>query len=140
MVGTVVASNERYREVIHYFARNDPITRVFQFSVLDQEELLILVQLSRGKFVSENKTVSIFRKMFTLERLLQSFECRSKTNNKGQMLVALHPIICSLLLWIMDKQEKLFSISTRILIPFEPKETDNFSFYFPAFKTLIQVS
>lgn len=99
------------------------------------DELIIIFKLSRCKFVRENIFVPIFRKMYTLERLLLSMDPRRKTDAEGNPLLALNLIICPLLVWIMEKLEILYSMQSRKLIPFETTAYECFSFYFPAFKT-----
>ena len=131
----VTSCNDRAGEVIQYFSRNEPISGVFQFSILEQSELVVIVKLSKGKFVQENMLVPIFRKMYTLERLLLSLDPKKKTDAEGNVSLALNSIICPLLVWIMERLEILYSMESRRLIPFESVVSDYFSFYFPAFKT-----
>ena len=129
---SVLCHDKLIREVLHYFSRNDPISGVFQFAILEYDELVMVVRLSKGKFVRESILVTIFRKMFTLEKLLLSMKPKREIDNEGIMLVALHPIICTLLTWIMFRMETLFSTQSRVLLPSEASSNDDFSFYFPA--------
>ena len=43
-------NNNRVKDVFYYFTRN---VLIFQFSILDQEELIIIVKFSKGKLVRE---------------------------------------------------------------------------------------
>ena len=131
----VVVGDRHIKDVIYYFTRNDPISGIFQFSMLEQEELKTVVKLAKGKCILESDTVGIFRKMYTLIRLCLSLECRKKTDSVGNAILALHPNVCSLLSWIMERLEILFATPTRKLIPFKPTDSLDFSYYFPAFET-----
>ena len=73
--------------------------------------------------------------MFTLERVLLSLEPNMETHEDGMVLLSLNPTICSLLNWIMVKLEYLDSMPSRKILPFKSTDTDNFTYYFPAFKT-----
>ena len=65
---SILCHDKLMREMLHYFSRNEPILGVFQFAILEYDQL---VKLSKGKFVRESFLVTIFRKMFTrLENLL----------------------------------------------------------------------
>ena len=128
-------NNNRVKDVLYYFTRNEPISGIFQFSILDQDELITIVKLSKGKLVRESEILNIFRKMFTLERGLLSLEPKMETHEDGIVLLSLNPTICSLLNWIMVKLEYLYSMPSRKILPFKSTDTDNFTYYFPAFKT-----
>ena len=131
----VVARNSLIKDVISYFTRNDPISGIFQFSMLEHEELKTVVKLSKGKCILESDTVGIFRKMYTLSRLSLSLECTKKNNSLGNLIMALHPNVCSLLTWVMERLEILFATPTRKLIPFKSTDSTDFSYFFPAFET-----
>ena len=86
----VVVGDSHIKDVIYYFTRNYPISGILQFSKLEQE--------LKGKCILESDNVGIFRKMYTLSRLCLSLECTKKTDSVGNVLLALHPNVCSLVL------------------------------------------
>ena len=112
-VSHVFVRDTHTNDVIQYFTRNEPISGIFLFSLFDQEELTYIVKLSRGKFVKESFILSIFRKVYTLEKLFLSMECTKEINTQEHVLLALHPKVCSLLTWIMERFEALYSTPTR---------------------------
>ena len=131
----VLVKDSHISDVIKYFARNEPISGIFQFALLDKEELISVVKLSRGRFVQEVLIIHNFRKVYTLEKLFLSFECSKETNIQGQVLMSLHPKVVPLLSWVMERLEALYSAPTRKLVPFKPTESLNFSYHFPGFTT-----
>ena len=49
----VLVKDSHISDVIKYFTRNEPLSGIFQFALLDKEELIYVVKLSRGRFVQE---------------------------------------------------------------------------------------
>ena len=131
----VLVRDSHIGDVIKYFTRNEPISGIFKFTLLDQEELVSVVKLSRGRFVQEGLVLRITRKVYTLDKLFSSFECSRETNNQGQVLISLHPKVFPLLSWVMERLEALYSAPSRKLVPFKPTESLNYSYYFPGFAT-----
>ena len=53
-------NNNRVKDVLYYFTRNEPISGIFQFSILDQVQLVTIIRLSKGKLVRESEILNIF--------------------------------------------------------------------------------
>ncbi|KAI6655648.1 hypothetical protein LOD99_11377 [Oopsacas minuta] len=123
----VLVRDSRISDVIKYFTRNEPISGIFQFALLGQEELVSVLKLSRGRFAEGKDILGIFRKIHTLEGLFLSFDCKKETDNQGQVLISLHPKVFAVLSWVMKRLEALYSIPTRKLVLFKPTESLNYS-------------
>ena len=72
--------------------------------------------------------------MFTLERVLLSLEPKMETHEDGMVLLSLNPKICSLKMDHGESTIFIFYAFKEILL-FKSADTDNFTYYFPAFKT-----
>ena len=71
---TISEDHERVRKVIQLLCRNEPITGLFQFSILDASERKFIVQLSDGGSAKEESLNLIYQKMHTLECLIKSIQ------------------------------------------------------------------
>ena len=127
---TVSNDYKTVRKVIRLFCHTEPITGLFQFSILDKEERKTIALLSHGKSTRDDTLIPIFQKMETLECLVNCI--RPTKDNAG--LITLHPVVSPLLRSILTKIELLFKHPSRKLVEFYSK-SDEYYNYFPAFAT-----
>ena len=117
------------KKVIQLLSRTEPITGLFQFSILNKNERKTIAFLSNGESTKEESLVRIYQKMHTLECLFTSIKTETSTN-----LVTLHPVVSPLLRSILNKIECLFKNPSRQLIEFSNKTSEYYN-YFPTFET-----
>ena len=113
---TISEDHERVRKVIQLLCRNEPITGLFQFSILDASERKFIVQLSDGGSAKEESLNLIYQKMHTLECLIKSIQPSIDISG----YVTLHPIVASLLKKIMTQIDSLSRKPTRRLVDSVP--------------------
>ena len=128
---TLVTISGQYRnveKVIKLLCYADPISGIFQFSMLEPNERKAIALLAHGKSASEDSLVPIYKKMNTLEILLNSIQpAKDKAG-----LITLHSTVSQLLKSILAQIDSLFSRTSRKLVEFSP-ESNNYFNYFPAF-------
>ena len=76
-----VALNPEYgnvKKIIQLLSRNEPITGIFQFSILDNDERTTVSLLSNGESTREEDLVRIYQKMHNLEILFTSINPETK--------------------------------------------------------------
>ena len=116
------------KSIVNLLRRPEPITGLFQFSILTSAEQQSVVQLSMGKAVDHSIILPICRRMNSLSILFNSFE---KIQFTGGQLI-LHPIVAKLLGAILVKINILYTHPTRI--PFEIEAScESYCTYFPGF-------
>ena len=122
-----VAINPEYgnvKKTIQLLSRNEPITGIFQFSILDNDDRTTVALLSNGESTREEDLIRIYQKMHNLEILFTSINPETKAGFFTlNSTVALH-----------TKIENLFKSPSRKLVEFSTK-TDDFYNYFPTFDT-----
>ena len=127
----IVNLNSNYpgaKHVILLLCHSEPITGLFQFSLLSNDERKVIVSLSQGNTLSANELASIFKKMYTLKILINSIP--PVTVSKDQ--IQLHPNVAPLLQLIMGKIGNLFKRSSRNIIEYTPSHNEFYK-YFPSF-------
>ena len=127
---TISGDYRNVKKAIELLCHTDPISGVFQFSILGPNERKEIALIAHGKSVSEDCLISIYQKMHTLDILFNSIQ---PTKDKIG-LVTLHPAVYTLLQSILAQIESLFSRTSRRLVDFFP-ESNNYFNYFPAFTT-----
>ena len=88
----LVTISEDYRDVekvIKLLCRTDPISGVFQFSLLKPNERKAIALLANGKSASEDSLTSIYQKMYTLDILFNSIQPTNDITSTG--FFTLHP-------------------------------------------------
>ena len=116
------------KEIVYLLSRSEPISGLFQFSLLTSSEQQSIVQLSMEKSVASSIVLSICRKIYSLGVLFNSLP----TTCGGQFTI-LHPNVANLLKCVILKIKALHNFPTRTIIEIEPKSR-GFFVYFPAFK------
>ena len=76
---SISEDNERVRKVIQLMCRNDPITGLFPFSILDPNERKSIVHLSHGESAKEETINMIYRKMYTLDQVNTTIRRHNRT-------------------------------------------------------------
>ena len=107
-----------------------PLCGIFQFSMLDKNERRLLVQLSKGNFISKSDLRLIFMKIRSFELLFNSLPPR--VNIEGEK--ALHNVITPLLTLILQQIDTLVKHPSRQLLNYSSTISDYFN-YFPRFST-----
>ncbi|KAI6650047.1 hypothetical protein LOD99_6262 [Oopsacas minuta] len=131
----LVTISEEYihvKKVIKLLCHTDPISGVFQFSLLEPNERKAIALLANGTSASEDSLNSIYQKMYTLDILFNSIKPNEDITCTG--FVTLHPIVFPLLKRILTQLESLFSRASRKLVEYSP-QSKNYYNYFPAFTT-----
>ena len=127
-----VALNPEYgnvKKIIQLLSRNEPITGIFQFSILDNDERITVALLSNGESTREENLIRIYQKMHNLDILFTSINPETKAG-----FFTLNSTVALLLKCILTKIENLFKSPSRKLVEFSTK-TDDFYNYFPTFDT-----
>ena len=128
---TINMEYSNVKKVIQLLCRSEPVTGLFQFSILDNNQKKnSCLPLSNSEPTQEETLIPIFQKMHTLEWLLKSLPF--ETDSEG--FITLHQSVSSLLKSILTKIENLFKYPTRKLVKFYP-ETNEYHNYFPTFST-----
>ena len=130
----IISISDEYpnvKKTVKLFSCSEPISGLFQFSLLTDYERQSLVRLSLENRVKRSIITAISRKVYTLGILLNSLTTTLSDYNEEE--VSLHPILAILLSKILLKVKTLYSHPTRILIEVvESNLEDNFT-YFPGF-------
>ena len=129
--GNIVYINSNHpsaRSVIQLLCHSESITGLFQFSLLNSDEKEAIVLLSQGKVMNANKLSTIFKRMYTLEILINSIT--PLTINRDQL--QLHPMIAPLLRIIMIQINNLCKRTSRNIIEYITLFEDYYT-YFPFF-------
>ena len=116
------------RIVIKHLCHAEPLPGLFQFSILNHHERKVIASLSLGESVFANELPSVYRKMHTLEILINSVS--PVTVKKDHF--KLHPVVASLLQAIMSQINRLFKQPSRKIIEYIPALDDYYN-YFPTF-------
>ena len=96
-------------KVASNFCRSEPLTDIFQFSLLDYNEKKGTVLLSQGESISTYELLpSIFRKMYSLEVLINSI-----TLAISRQHFKLHPVVALLLQTVLSQIDRLYKRKSR---------------------------
>ena len=125
---TISGIYRNIEKVIKLLCHTDPISGIFQFSILEPNERKAIALLAHGNSVSESSLVPIYQKMDTLEIFLNSI--RPTKDKTG--LTTLHHTVSPLLQSILAQIDSLFSRTSRNLVEYSP-ESNNYFNYFPTF-------
>ena len=120
------------RKIIEYLNHAEPITGVLQFSILNKDELQLVVQLTNGKAVKKSNLQPIYKKMYILELLFTSLDVNSNSKINPDFFT-LNPLISCLLKFIIQKINSLCKRPSRKPVEIVPNNEDYFN-YFPAFR------
>ena len=108
-----MALNPEYgnvKKTIQLLSRNEPITGIFQFSILDNDERTTVALLSNGESTREEDLIRIYRKMHNLEILFTSINPETKAG-----FFTLNSTVALLLKCVLTKIENLFKSPSRRL-------------------------
>ncbi|KAI6647479.1 hypothetical protein LOD99_12474 [Oopsacas minuta] len=133
--GNLVTISKEYthvKKVIKLLCHTDPISGVFQFSLLEPNERKAIPLLANGKSAGEDSLNLLYLKMYTLDILFNSIKSNKNITCTG--FVTLHPNVFPLLKRILTQIESLFSRASRKLVEYSP-QSEKYSNYFPAFTT-----
>ena len=95
------------KKIIQLLSRNEPITGIFQFSILDKDERITVALLSNGESTRED-LIKIYQKMHNLEILFTSITPETKAG-----FFTLHSTVALFLKCILKKMENLFKCPSR---------------------------
>ena len=129
--GKVIDVSQSYpnaRSVIEFICHSEPLTGLFQFSLLNSNERKATVLLSQGECISTHELLpSIFRKMHSLEMLINSIAPVLTGDH-----FKLHPVVAALLKAILSQIDRLYKRKSRKIIEYSPLQNDFYN-YFPSF-------
>ena len=113
--------------LIELLSRAEPITGLFPISILDDQEMKAIVQLSHGTPIDPGILFEICGKIYTFKLLTNSF---CEVNEQLNTAFTLHPLLAGLLRTILFKIEALNTHrDSRKLV--EAASYNNFIQYFP---------
>ena len=119
--------NKHVSLILRYLSTTQPISGVFQFSILDEAELALVVDLSVGMPRKVCEIDLLYKKMVNFKPLFLSYEVQVMPSES----IRLHPLASGLLLKIIDKVENLYTSRTRK--PVRVYVEQEYFNYFPAF-------
>ena len=121
-------NNPNISSILKYLSSLEPISGMFQFSILNGEEIGSVVDLATG-FPSTAKRIDIlYKKMVNFKPLFQSYELEILPSQ----LIRLDPLVSGLLLKIIEKVEYLFTQPSKRHISVDIDQ--DYLNYFPAFE------
>ena len=97
--------NQHLLSILKYLSTTEPITGIFQFPILNEAELLLVVDLAAGIPANIKQIEMLYKKTTNLKSLFQSYELEVLPSE----LVRLHPLVSALLVTIMEKVEHLYA-------------------------------
>ena len=102
-------NNPNIKSILKYFSSTDPLVGIFQFSILNKEELLLLMDLANGHSGNTELVEIIYAKMVNLQTLFRSYELEVLPLNH----LRLHPIVSALLMSFIEHTEYLYTQKSR---------------------------
>ena len=122
-------NNKNISSILKYLSSVEPISGIFQFSILNEEELGFVVDLSDGTPATDKQIDLLYRKMINFKPLFEPYQLEVLPSQP----LRLHPLVSGLLHKIIDKVEYLFTRPSmrQVSVDFDLLDYLN---YFPAFE------
>ena len=121
-------NNPNISSILKNLSSLEPISGMFQFSILNGEELGIVVDLATGIPSTAERIDILYKKMVNFKPLFQSYELEILPSQ----LKRLDPLASGLLLMIIEKVEYLFTQPSKRHISVDIDQ--DYLNYFPAFE------
>ena len=125
--------NQHLLSILKYLSTTEPITGIFQYPILNEAELLLVVDLAAGIPANIKQIEMLYKKMTNFKSLFQSYELEVLPSE----LVRLHPLISALLVTIMEKVEHLYARKYPRRVPVHVDQ--NLFDFFSGISTALQV-